>query len=242
MIIDANCYLGEGVGYSQSIDELIMEMDKNNVEKAVIVPVDKFIAVYNQEGNDYILKASKEYPGRFIPTATVNPWFGEKAIEELKRAFNNGARELNLHPFLQGFKISDEVVFPLVELAIEYKRPVYFHTGTPISGMPYQLTELAMRYPDCNFIMGHMGFSDFWNDVVFAASAVKNIYLETSNYYTTFIRTVVEQMGADKVLYGSGSPENSMNTEIEGIRKAIKYSHTRKLLFETVAKKIFKED
>lgn len=252
MIIDAHCHLGEGFRFSQSVEDLLLEMDKNNVEKAVIVPMDKFIAVYNQEGNDFLLEVSRKYPKRFIPMATVNPWFGNKALKELERAFSKGARGLKLHPFLQGFRISDEIVFPLVELAIKYRRPIYFHTGTPISGMPYQLTELAMRYPECSFIMGHMGFSDFWNDVVLATNAVKNIYLETSNHVPTFISSVigntfytgpmVGKVGANKILYGSGSPENSMSIEIEGINNVVKNANDRRYIFETVAKKLFREE
>ena len=252
MIIDAHCHLGEGFRSSQSAEALLLEMDKNNVEKAVIVPMDKFIAVYNQEGNDYILEVSRKYPKRFIPMATVNPWFGEKALKELECAFSKGARGLKLHPFLQGFRISDEIVFSLVELAIKYRRPVYLHTGTPISGEPYQLTELAMRYPECSFIMGHMGFSDFWNDVVLATSAVKNIYLETSNHVPTFISSVigntsytgpmVGKVGANRILYGSDSPENSMSIEIEGINSVIESANDRRYIFETVAKKLFREE
>lgn len=252
MIIDAHCNLGEGFSLSQSAEDLLLEMDKNNVEKAVIVPMDKFIAVYNQEGNDYILKVSKKYPKRFIPMATVNPWFGHKALKELERAFNKGARGLKLHPFLQGFKISDDIAFPLVEMAIKYRRPVYFHTGTPISGMPYQLTELAMRYPEGNFIMGHMGFSDFWNDVILATNAVKNIYLETSNHIPIFISSVIgntsytgPMMGkveANRILYGSDSPKNSMSIEIEGMNSVIESANDRRYIFETVAKKLFEEE
>ena len=36
MIIDAHCNLGEGFNFSQSAEALLSEMDKNNVEKAVV--------------------------------------------------------------------------------------------------------------------------------------------------------------------------------------------------------------
>ena len=36
MIIDAHCHLGEGFRFSQSAEALLLEMDKNNVEKAVV--------------------------------------------------------------------------------------------------------------------------------------------------------------------------------------------------------------
>lgn len=239
MIIDAHCHLGEGFDFSQSPDELLKEMDENNVTKAVIVPMDKFITVYNREGNDFLLKISKKYSGRFIPMATVNPWFGNKATEELKRAFGEGARGLKLHPFLQGFRIGDEITFPLIELAIRYKKPIYLDTGTPISGMPYQLTELAMRYPEGRFIMGHMGSTDFWNDVALATNAVKNIYLETSITDPSTMKDAIKKVGLDRVLYGSDSPENSMSVEIEKINRVVDNEEDRRFIFEITAKKLF---
>jgi len=241
MIIDAHCHLGEGFSASRSADELLKEMDENNVAKAVIVPMDRSIAVYNHEGNDFLLKVSRKYPERFIPMTTVNPWFGDKAIEELQWSFKEGARGLKFHPFLQGFRIGDEVTFPLIELAIRYQKPIYFHTGTPISGMPYQLTEVAMRYPEGNFIMGHMATTDFWNDVALATNAVQNIYLETSVNNPSSIKAMVEKVGADRMLYGSDSPENSISVEIEKINKVVDSEEERRYIFEITAKKLFEE-
>jgi len=93
-IIDAHCHLGKGFDMKVSPEELLKEMDKNGVEKAIACPVDRFIAVYNKEGNDYIMDCVKKFPKRFIGFATVNPWYGEKGISELKRCLDNGMREL----------------------------------------------------------------------------------------------------------------------------------------------------
>ena len=41
--------------YKVSGRDLLDLMDKNQVERAVIVPVDQYVAVYNREGNDFVL-------------------------------------------------------------------------------------------------------------------------------------------------------------------------------------------
>ena len=113
-IIDSHCHLGEEFDNKVSPEELLNEMDKNEIEKAIICPVDRFIAVYNKKGNDYIMERVKEFPDRFIGFATVNPWYGEKGVSELKRCLDKGVKGLILHPFLQGYILNDKLVFPLL--------------------------------------------------------------------------------------------------------------------------------
>jgi predicted TIM-barrel fold metal-dependent hydrolase len=217
-IIDAHCHVGQGLTYSQTADELLAKMDAHQVESAVIVPADKFIAVYNAEGNDEVLAAAKAHPGRFIPFATINPWYGDLA--ELERAFDLGAAGLKLHPPVQGFQITDAIVFPVVETAVERGKPIYFHTGTAVCSSPYQLTELAMRYPEGRFIMGHAAYADYWNDVICSTSAVPNIWIETSQHLGSFDCVLIRRF-PDRVLYGSDAPKADMGIEIEKIRRFI---------------------
>jgi hypothetical protein len=217
--IDAHCHLGFGLTCSRSADDLLKEMDLNSVSRAVVVPVDRFLAVDNSEGNDQILDAARSHPDRFIPFTTANPWFCDRARAELTRTFGAGSAGVKFHPGFQGFTLSDEVFLPLVELAIEHGKPMFFHAGTPISSMPYQLTELAMRYPEGIFIMGHMAYSDFWYEVSASAACVDNLYLETSHHVPGFVRAVAERVGVDKILFGSDSPYGSMEVELEKIGK-----------------------
>ncbi len=219
-LIDAHCHLGFGLTCSRSADDLLKEMDANSVSRAVVVSVDRFLAVDNAEGNDQILAAARLHPERLIPFTAANPWFGERAKAELMRTFAAGSAGVKFHPGFQGFTLSDDVFLPLVELAIAHSKPMFFHTGTPISSMPYQLTELAMRYPEGIFIMGHMAYSDFWYEVSASASCVDNLYLETSHHVPGFIRTVAQKVGVDKILFGSDSPYGSMDIELEKISAA----------------------
>src|SRR5512139_3747618 len=143
-IFDAHCHLGQGLDYSITAETLLKEMDACGVERAVIVPADRQIAVANREGNDAVLEARRRYPDRLVAFCTANPWFGEAAVEEVRRAFEAGAAGLKLHPVLQGFHIIDPVARPVVEAAVARRKPVYFHTGTPVSSSPFQLSELCL--------------------------------------------------------------------------------------------------
>ncbi len=220
-IFDAHVHLGRGVDYSVTADSLLAEMDARGAARAVIVPADRQIAVANREGNDEVLAAMRAHPDRLTAFGTANPWFGEAAVEEVRRSFDLGAAGLKLHPVLQGFSIIDPVARPLIELAAARRKPVYFHTGTPVSSPPFQLSEVCLRYPEGRFIMGHAAYSDYWNDVVPAVRSVPNMFVETSTHLPLVIRLLVEQAGAGRVLYGSNYPLNSMSLEIEKITRYI---------------------
>jgi predicted TIM-barrel fold metal-dependent hydrolase len=220
-IYDAHCHVGQGLDYSVTARAVLQEMDACGVERAVIVPADRQIAVRNREGNDEVLAAMREHPDRLTAFCTANPWFGDEAVEEIRMAVGGGAAGLKLHPVLQGFSIIDPVARPVIEAAVALRKPVYFHTGTPVGSTPFQLGEICLRYPEGRFIMGHAAYSDYWNDVVFAVRSAENMFVETSTHLPVVIRLLVEAVGTERVLYGSNHPLNSMSLEIEKITRYI---------------------
>jgi len=230
-IIDAHCHIGHGINYSLSVDDLLRQMDAHGVAKAVVVPVDRCIAVNNIEGNNLVLDAARSHSDRIIPFATANPWYGGRAVDEIRRCFDAGAAGLKLHPVLQGFSIIDEVCYPLVEEAVNRAKPIYFHTGTPVHCTPFQLVELAMTYPEGHFIMGHAAYADYWNDVSAAVSAVGNISVETSLHLASFIKSLKDELGSDKIIYGSDAPKTSMRVEIDKILRYIEPDADREAIF-----------
>lgn len=165
-IVDAHVHLGEGYHLSLGVDELLGRMDEAGVERAVACPVDHFVAVHNREGNDLMLDAVRSHGDRLSGMAAANPWFGDQAVEEARRALGEGLSGLFVHSVYQGFRLDDHIVDPLLEGVAEFGVPVYVHTGTAAQAEPFQATELARRFPELNFIMGHGGSSDYGEDAV----------------------------------------------------------------------------
>ena len=221
MNIDGYCVLGTGREFDLDAEALVRVMDKSGVDRAVIAPVDRCQAVANREGNDFILSHARKYKDRFIPSCSVNPWYDRKAEDELHRSIAAGARLLVFNPFIQGFQACDELIYPLLELASEEKLPVYIHTGNPGNATPWQLVGLAERYPGLDIIMGHCGATDFWNDVIFAAQAADNIYLEASLARPFVFSGYVKSLKKGKGIMGSFAPVNELSFEWEQMRKVL---------------------
>ena len=229
-IVDAHCTIGDGRVASLSPDDLVRALDTNGVDAAVVGPPDRCLAVANREGNDFVADACKSHPGRLIGFATVNPWYGDDAVTELRRAAAAGLRGLILHPPLQGYVLVDTLVDPVVAVAAELGLPIWAPTGKPFQALPLQLTELARRFPEVNFLMGHMGHTDFWIEAVPAAAAVPNIYAEISYKQPHVIVDAVTQLGSGRVVFGSDAPFNDLRLEVEKFREADMDDRARELV------------
>lgn len=229
-IVDAHCTIGDGRVASLSADELVRQLDDNGVEAAVVGPPDRCLAVANREGNDFVVDACRRHPDRLIGFATVNPWYGEAAVAELRRAVGAGLRGLILHPPLQGFLLLDTLVDPIVAVAAEHGLPVWAPTGTPVNALPLQLTELARRFPSVNFLMGHMGHTDFWIEAVPAVAASPNIYAEISYKQPHVIVDAITRLTAERVVFGSDAPFNDLRLEVEKFHAAELDDRARRLV------------
>ena len=105
-----------------------------------------------------------------------------------------------------------------------------------------QLAEVAMRYPEGKFIMGHLAYADYWNDVESACQAAPNIWLETSAHLASVIRLWTGQAGAHRVMYGSDSPHNDMPVEIEKITRYITDDATKAMIFAGTLERLLEAD
>jgi predicted TIM-barrel fold metal-dependent hydrolase len=219
MIIDAHVHLGHSREKSLEADQLLLQMDQHGVERAVVCPVDQEIILHNRSGNDRILAAVRGHPHRLAGFAVANPWYGEEAVAELRRAIGEGLRGLKLKSSIQGFRLSDEWIDPVVAVAAEAGVPVYCHTGTANFAMPFQLAELARRFPNTPFIMGHGGASDYWYDVRPVLELEPNVYLEISKVPPSGVYAVLTARAswASRILFGSNFPAASYPAELSKI-------------------------
>lgn len=84
------------------------------------------------------------------------------------------------------YHVWDEIYTPIYEIAKKYDLPVVIHSGDTFSekgllkyAHPLEVDELALKYPDINFIIAHFG--DPWiMDAALVASKNKNVFVDLS--------------------------------------------------------------
>jgi len=239
-IIDSHVYLGDGRHLAQSVDGLLRLMDEADVMLSVACPVDRFLAVRNAEGNDCIIEAVKAHPDRIAGMASVNPWFGDGAVGELRRALDAGLTGLFLNPNYQGFRLSDHLIDPLLEVAADCDVPVYAHSGTAGIAEPFHAAELARRFPSVNFIMGHAGSSDYGEDAVRALEFADNLWLETSRNGPANFGLWAVRNCWNRVVFGSSAPEYIPEIEIETLRDVFTGEDQRERLLSRNIRDVYK--
>lgn len=216
-IIDSLSFIGQGRYKSQSVEELLRNMDQNGVEKALIAPVDEYVVAFNDEGNKMVRAACADHPDRLMGYAVANPWFGEKAVASLRRALDHGLKAVYFDSSIQGFAINDHIVDGLMEVCREYDVPAYFHTGTPSFALPFNLHYLAIRYPEVRFLLGHFGANDYVSDTMPSLYNRDNIWVETSLALTPAMTRFMREV-PDRVIFGSCSPRSDISYELGKLR------------------------
>src|SRR5215467_8736158 len=66
--------------------------------------------------NDALIALASKYP-KMLPIATVHPYDGQAALDELRRVAGRGVKVLKLHPHTQKFDVADPRVLTLVQHA-----------------------------------------------------------------------------------------------------------------------------
>jgi predicted TIM-barrel fold metal-dependent hydrolase len=175
-------------------------------------------------GNDYVAGVAHQYPDQFIGFASVDPWKGAWAVNELERAVKElGLRGLKLHPTTQAFYPNDPRFYPLWAKCVELGIPIISHSGqtgvgarTPGGGgyklkyaHPMLLDDVAADFPDLTIIMAHPAVP--WQEEQLAVAMHKaNVYIDLSGWSPKYFRPIlVQYMGSllqDKVLFGSDYP------------------------------------
>jgi hypothetical protein len=223
-IIDAHAYIGESLfNQPQSVTELLQRMDACGVDTAVLAPNrPKQYALW--PANQMVADVTKKYPDRFWGMVRVDPWQGQDALDDLKRAREQlGLRILLLHPWEEQFQIASSNVDPLVEYAARNDMPVMIEAGYPLVSHPLDIAELANRHPQATFIATHglqldsAGFA--LTDADLTMRECKNIIMETSGMIAPeTMENLARDLGCERLMFGSHSPWFDLRLEVERVK------------------------
>lgn len=183
--------------------------------------------------NDALLALAKKHP-TMVPIATVHPYDGQAALDELQRVAGLGIRLLKIHPHTQKFDPADARVLALVRLAGELGITVVMDNANIVPGGDSEkLFNLALAAPKTKFIFAHMGGLNFrfWNILKMARTAEglfgDNIYFDISAMVTLVADSPIEEefvwtmrnVGIDHILVGSDYPQFSLAQTLEAFER-----------------------
>ena len=203
--------------------------------------------------NDALLALAKKHP-TMVPIATVHPYDGAAALEELQRVAGLGVKLLKIHPHTQKFDPADPRVLALVRRAGDFGITVVMDNANIVPGGDSEkLFNLALAAPKTKFVFAHMGGLNFrfWNILKMARTAEglfgNNIYFDISAMVTLAADAPIEEefiwtmrnVGIDHILIGSDYPQFSLKQTLDALEKLdltpaekakIRYENARNLM------------
>ena len=242
-----------GVGHKdESVDETA-DMYRKLDMMAVL------LAVNSESGlgtpavtNDFVAETMHKHPDVYIGFASVDPWAGKMAEDEVKRAVEElGLKGFKFHPATQAFYPNDTRFYPIYEAIARYDVPMLIHTGTTGIGagmpggagiklgtcrpIPY-IDDIAADFPSVNFILAHPSWP--WQDEALAMAVHKpNVYIDLSGwspkYFSESLIRYSNSKLQDKMLFGTDYPLITPERWLSDFNKAPFKDEVRpKILFE----------
>ena len=205
-------------------EKLIAEMDEAGVDKSVIFGVDWAYGVTgepkvrNREQNKYLADYAKEYEGRFIPLAALDPRRPDIIKQATEAIEEWGMKGFKLMPSA-GFKPNDPLCFPFYEKCAEWNVPIMFHSGGLEFNWEYSSPNLiasaAEDFPDVKMIMAHAGLES-WEQCRLACAALPNVFMDISirqfdyqinrQSFYRWLRDMIDWTGPWKILFATDAP------------------------------------
>ncbi len=182
--------------------------------------------------NHYTYEASKRYPLQIIPAATYDPFFRNKdkiiyhlfdelKIQIIKMEVSNGSGLMANHPTID---LDGSIMHEVYQMAQKHHLLFFIDIGRPGNNC-YQVeavARVAEKYKDLTFVVCHLtapqheqmdiltknmnllNLPNIYFDIASLPNNTKQPYpfIEAQNY----IRTAMDIVGKDKILWGSDFP------------------------------------
>ena len=204
---------GSDLAKTQTIPNLLAEMDAMRVQTSIILPIKMGLPF----GDDLTTRwrqaiDTARATERLVGGLSVHPR-GNRRLEELRSHAASGARVMKLHPTVQAFYPDDPDMMALYEEAQRLDIILFFHGGRagiePESrqqyAMPRHYEAVLREFPKLQVVLGHGGARD-GAAMLELATRYDNAWLGIHGQSISALETMINKTGGERLLFGSDWP------------------------------------
>jgi len=221
----------------ETMPDFIADLDKDNVSNCFISSVEALIGDLIK-GNELTYADASE-DERIFAYTYYDPTRVDESLREIEKYKNN--------PKFIGFKsrpeyhkidIDDSSYVPLLEAAEHLDKPILLHCF-PISDA-YALAN-ALKSSTAKVIMVH-ACNDKYHEAMSVINKFENVFVEpvTSNHYPGKIRSIINTIGYERLLFGSDYGLMSRERIIRTYTEAYLSSIEHEAIFSGNSRELFK--
>lgn len=210
-MIDVHVHLGisQSTGKVTTAEEILAAMSAYGIEAAMVMP--QPTDPDRDAVHERIYELTQRFPGRIAGIANLDPRVSTATYErQFSRCIGNFKFvAVKVHTLGFGLAADDTAWDKVYALASERGIPVMIHTGIGREiADPSRVGAAAARYPDTPFVLCHAGVIDYFDAAIEACRAHPNVYLEPSWCPTFAVRRMINQLGANRLMFGSDHLDN----------------------------------
>jgi hypothetical protein len=207
---------GQPVQLFPSIDDLLRDMDAAGIARSILLGWYWERPENCSLQNRFYARCVRAHPDRLSAFATVHPAAGNAALEEIRRARDDGLIGLGeLSPHSQQVALADPTWRAILALAGELKLAVNLHVTDPhtksfpgrIETPEADFIGLAREFPATTFILAHWGGGLAFDP---ENRPLKNLHFDAAAsplmYGADVWRRAAEAVGVERILFGSDNP------------------------------------
>lgn len=212
----------------EACDAQMEVVDFLGIDKIVVskpIPMDRHAPPEKwRRVNDLVYEAVQRYPGRIYGMAFVNPGYCDAMRDEIDRCVNElGFVGVKLY---HHYFMDDPAQYALVEKCIDHDIPILMHSAhltdpltqrrQPRCTDGVHMANIARRYPEATFIMGHIGGGGDWKWSVKAIADCSNVFADIggSIHDRPLVEESVRYLGADRMLFATDGMWSSSVSKI----------------------------
>lgn len=209
----AQGFWGSRSARTQTIPNLLREMDACGVERTSIMPI-AFDLPFGDDLSERWMSAidTAGAQDRLIPGCSVHPQDPAR-FTRLRGYAAGGARIVKFHPTMQRAYPDSDVMMALYEECEKLGLIVFFHCGRagiePESTHRYALPrhyEAALKtFPKLQFVLGHSGARDV-AEAVPLALRYENAWLDMHGQGVSTLHEMLARTGGERMLFGTDWP------------------------------------
>ncbi|RME72766.1 MAG: hypothetical protein D6776_08155 [Planctomycetota bacterium] len=199
---------GKGPIATFTVPNLLREMDRLGVRDAIVLAIEYPFA---SRCTERFLDATADCD-RLHVFCSVHP-FGVGNGRRVARAVERGAVGMKLHPATQFVRAEHPRMIAAARLAQRHGLPILYHVGqSPIAPRWTDRFCSVAQYeaaieatPEVPVLLGHSGI-DEWEQALALCKRHDHVYLELSGQPPQRIRRMLDEVGPDRLVFGSDWP------------------------------------
>lgn len=263
MIVDChthvNNYHDEAVDDLQGcVENLLRQMRRNRVDAALVLT--SYKVTPGRPSTRAVVEATRAHRNLFVVAGLGWASFQPEDLAEIQPGVEEGkVKALKIYPGYEPFLPNDARLAPAMAFARQHRLPVMIHSGDTYTAKgrlkyshPLHVDEIAVDYPDLDFVICHIG-NPWVRDTMEVVYKNANVYTDFSGLvlgdfedrFESYMRKQVQEMllygvQPEKCLYGTDWPIASMESYLDFMEELKLPPRDRKLVMYENAVRLFK--